>query len=99
MQGREAALPCFNRRGAGLLPVLLIDRGPLGSLETNLCPGRGLPDEVAVSGFERESCVMEVEQGEAGGTSAFDAAPSIPLRVVARVPLAPGLNRSAILSL
>ncbi len=37
---------------------------------------------------------MEVEQGEAGGTSAFDAASSIPLRVVARVPLASGLESS-----
>jgi len=68
--------------------VLLIDRRRLGSLETNLCPRRGFADEVAVSGFEREPCLMKVEQGETGGTSAFDAAPSIPLRVVTGMPLA-----------
>jgi len=72
--------------------VFLTDQRRLGSLETNLCPGRGLADEVPVSGFERESCVMEVEQGETGGTSALDAASSIPLRVVTRVPLASGFD-------
>ncbi len=41
-----------------------------------------------MSGFEGEPCPMEVEQREAGGTSAFDAASSIPLRVIAGMPLA-----------
>jgi hypothetical protein len=72
--------------------VFLIDRRRLGWLETNLCPWRGLPNEVAVSGFKCEPCVVEIEQGEAGGASAFDAAPSIPLRVVAGMPVAPGLD-------
>jgi len=35
---------------------------------------------------------MEVKQGEAGGAPAFDAASSIPLRVVAGMPLASGLD-------
>ncbi len=78
--------------------MFLIDRRRLGSLGTNLCPRRGLA-EIAVSGFEREPCVMEIEQGEAGGTSAFDAVPSIPLRVVRGCRLHLALTRSAILSL
>ena len=92
MQGREGALPCFNRCRLVLLLVVLTDRRRLSSLETNLCPWRGLADEVAVSGFKGEPCVMEVEQGEAGGASAFDAASSIPLRVVAGMPLASGFD-------
>ncbi len=72
--------------------MFLIDRWRLRSLQANLGPGRSLADEVAVSGFECEPCVMEVEQGEAGGASALDAASSIPLRVVAGMPVALGLD-------
>jgi len=72
--------------------VLLIRRRWLHSLPTNLSPWRGLADEVPVSGFKRETCLVEVEQGKAARASALDAAPSIPLRVIARVPLAPGLD-------
>jgi len=67
---------------AGLLFVVLIDGGRLRSFETKLRPGRGLPDEVAVSGFKREPCMIEIEQGKAGGAAVLDSASSIPLRVV-----------------
>jgi len=72
--------------------VLPIRRRWLHSLSTNLSPWRGLADEVAVSGFKRETCLVKVEQGKAARASAFDAAPSIPLRVIAGMPVALSLD-------